>query len=292
MTTMGDWVAETKRMAYGSLAEQMNIVSAAGTAGQDTLELELSVDGVSPGTVVCSGLSTWWVKGVNPATNTLHVVPGYEGSPVQAVQIGDFVTIRPRVTDWYVFNTINSIIKQLSSPTMGLYQIAAWYSDVDWQWDTYPIPTEAIWMTDLLRVRAKYPMSTDQWYTLKPSQYQVQRDNARVRVLSQLPINSQLQFVYKMPFVAATSLADDAATDLGFPEEMMDIPPLGAVSYLLRTTESRRGQVQVQGDPRRAGEVQAGSNLSAAREFDRLFKMRVNDEAARLIAHTNIWQGV
>ncbi len=292
MTTMADWVAETKRMAYGSLAEQMNLVSANGTAGQDTLELELSVEGVSPGTVVSSGLNTWWVKGVNPATNTLHVVPGYEGSPMGAVQIGDFVTIRPRVTDWYVFNTLNSVIKQLSSPQNGLYQLAAWYSDIDTEWNTYTIPVEARWMMGLVRVRAKYPWSSDQWYTLKPSEYQIQRDNAIIKVLTSIVSNSQLQFVYKSPFVAATALADDAATDLGFPEEMMDIPPLGAAAYLLRTTEARRNQVQVQGDARRASEVQGGSNISAAREFDRIFRMRVNDEAGRLVTQTSIFRGV
>lgn len=292
MTTMADWIAETKRMAYGSLSEQMNLVSATGTAGQDTLELELSVEGVSPGTIVSSGLNTWWVKGVNPATNTLHVVPGYEGSPMGAVAIGDFVTIRPRVTDWYVFKTINSVIKQLSAPTNGLYQMAAWYADIDPEWNTYTIPESARWMMGLVRVRARYPWSSDQWYTLKPSEYQLQRDSALVKVLTPIVSNSQLQFVYKSPFVAATALDDDAAVDLGFPEEMMDIPPLGAVATLLRTTESRRGQVQVQGDPRRAAEVVAGSNSSASREFDRMFRVRVNEEASRLVTQTSIFRGV
>lgn len=292
MTTVADWIAEAKRMAYGSLAEQMNLVSANGTAGQDTLELELSVDGVSPGTVVCSGLNTWWVKGVNPATNTLHVVPGYEGSPMGPVAIGDFVTIRPRVTDFYVFTVLNNVIKQLSSPRNGLYQIAAWYADIDTQWNTYTIPEAARWMTGLLRVRARYPSSSDQWFDLKPSEYQLQRDNAVVKITTSIVSNSQLQFVYKAPFVTANDVTDDVDDDLGFPAEMVDIPPIGAVATLLRTTESRRNQIQVQGDPRRAGEVTPGSNLSAAREFDRLFRTRVDEEAARLVNQTSIFRGV
>lgn len=289
---MADWVAETKRMAYGSLADQMNLIAANAAAGATSLQMELSVDGVSPGTLVCSGLNTWWVKGVNPATNTLHVVPGYEGSPQSAVAIGDFVTIRPRVTDWYVFKTLNSVIKSLSSPSNGLYQLAAWYANIDTLWNTYPLPTEAIWMMNLVRVRARYPWSSDQWFTLRPSDYELQRDSGVVKLHIALAANSQLQFVYKSPFVAGTALDDDCATDLGFPEEMMDIPPLGAVATLLRTTESRRGQVQVQGDPRRASEVNAGSNVSASREFDRLFRQRVNEEAARLTTQQPIFRGV
>ena len=292
MTTMADWVAETKRLAYGSLAEQMNIVSGTYTAGDEVLELELSTEGVAPGTIVSSGLNTWWVKGVNPTTNTLYVVPNYEGSPGGNAAIGDMVTIRPRATDWFVFTTLNRVIKQMSSPQNGLYQIADWNATVDLEWDTYTIPTEAIWMMNLLRVRAKYIGSTDQWQTLKPSQYQLQRDNAVVRILVPIMAGSELQFVYKSPFVAATALTDDAATVMGFPLEMLDIPPLGAAAAILRTTEGTRNQLKIQGDPRRASEVTSGSNMQIAREFDRIFKDRVDEEAARLMTQTSLYRGV
>lgn len=292
MPTMADLIADTKRMAYGSLAEQMNLISANAAAGATTLELELSVDGISPGTVVCSGLNTWWVKGVNAATNTLYVVPGYEGSPQAAVSIGDFITIRPRVTDWYLFSTLNDVIRSLSSPTNGLYRVDTWESVVDITYQTYEIPVEARSMVSLLRVRARYGSTLDKWMDLSNYRFQIQPDNNTVRLTADVDSNSRLQFVYAAPFTAATALDDDVVTDLGLSESMVDIPPLGAVTTLLRTTEARRGQVSVQGDPRRGAEVQAGANMSAAREFAREFRARVDDEYARLTRQYSIFRGM
>jgi hypothetical protein len=92
-----------------------------------------------------------------------------------------------------------------------------------------------------------------------------------------------VQFDYKAPFKPATGMTDDVVTDMGLAESMVDIPVLGAGAKLLRTTEYRRGQIHAQGDPRRAEEVQAGQNSSAARELERDFKQRIADEHIRLV---------
>jgi hypothetical protein len=73
---------------------------------------------------------------------------------------------------------------------------------------------------------------------------------------------------------------------------MLDIPPLGAAATLLKTTDSRRNQIGVQGDARRAGEVGSGANLSSAAMMDRDYKGRVQDEYARLIQRFPIFKGV
>jgi hypothetical protein len=57
---------------------------------------------------------------------------------------------------------------------------------------------------------------------------------------------------------------------------------------LLRTTESRRGQIQAQGDPRRAGEVPPGTNSSMAARIDREYSNRVREEYARLVQRVSI----
>ena len=78
-------------------------------------------------------------------------------------------------------------------------------------------------------------------------------------------------------------------TTVGLSDTMIDIPPLGAVPTLLRTTESTRLQVKAQGDTRRAGEVPATSNLSAANAFNRDFLARVGQERLRLNSY-NPWK--
>ena len=73
---------------------------------------------------------------------------------------------------------------------------------------------------------------------------------------------------------------------------MLDIPPLGAAASLLRTTDARRNQITAQGDARRAAEVPSSVNLSTASVLDREYKMRVQDEYARLIQRLPIFKGV
>jgi hypothetical protein len=64
---------------------------------------------------------------------------------------------------------------------------------------------------------------------------------------------------------------------------MLDIPPLGAYSTLLMTTDSSRNQIQTQGDARRANEVAAGSNNRAGLFVDEQYRSRVSEEVIRLI---------
>ena len=69
---------------------------------------------------------------------------------------------------------------------------------------------------------------------------------------------------------------------------MVDIPPLGAYASLMRTTESRRNQVQMQGDARRAQEVSSGANVNMYARIERDYKTRINEELARLTQRNSI----
>jgi hypothetical protein len=72
---------------------------------------------------------------------------------------------------------------------------------------------------------------------------------------------------------------------------MLDIPPLGAASNLLRTTESRRTQISSQGDTRRPDEVPVSSNSSIASQLDRQYRDRVQEEMIRLVNRIPIYRG-
>lgn len=292
MTTMAELVADTKRKVYGSLPEQINLISANAVAGATTIELEMSVEGISPGTLVSSGLNVWFVRGVNANTNTLTVIPGYEGSPQAAVQIGDFVYIRPRSTDWSVFNEVNSAIRSMSSPHNGLFRIATFQLDIDTTWQTYEVPTEAAGMVSIISIKVLVPASEDTWITIPDRYYRWQPDEGLIRLLYNVPAGSSLIVSYRAPFTVATALTDDAEADLGLAPTMLDIPPLGAAAALLRTNEARRGQLGVQTDPRRAEEVQRGANGTASMMFDQQFRDRVGEEHVRLIQRTGIYRGI
>ena len=292
MTTLKDMVAESRRMAYGSMSEQINLVATEYTAGADELYLELDVSGITPGMVLSSGLNVWYVKGIEAAEKLVYVIPGYDNAPGGVAAVNDFVYIKPKVTEWFMFDEMGKEITRLSSPDVGLYKIASWEVEADPTWQTYEIPSTAFDMAGLLRVRYRVPGSEDVWIDIPEKSYRVQftdsQSSSYVRLLRNIPSGTDVKFIYKGPFTAPTSLSDDPVADCGLTPTMVDIPPLGVLGALLRTTESRRGQVQTQGDSRRAGEVPPGTNSSMAARIDREYSNRVREEYARLVQRVSI----
>lgn len=286
MTTIRSMVADTKRMAYGSMSEQINLIAQPYTAGGTELYLDMDVSGITPGMVISGNLNVWYVRSIDVPTNLVYVIPGYDNSPTRAMSVGEFVFIKPRVTDWYMFESLNQEILRLSTPEHGLYQIKSWDADVDPTWQTYEIPTAAFDMVGLLRVRYRMPGSQDVWLDIPEKAYRVQINDTQgksyIRLLRNIPSGTEVRFLYKAPFSQAEELDDNAITVCGLSETMVDIPTLGVLGTLLRTTESRRGQVQTQGDARRAGEVVAGSNIQIASRIEKDHQMRIWEEAARL----------
>ena len=294
MATVGDLVADVRRRVYGSMTENVNLVQTSASAGQTSLQLELGVDGIQKGMLISSGLNVWFVKGVYSTDNTVFVIPGYDNSPQDAVAAGDMVYVRPRMTDWYAFNAINDQLRSLSSPDAGLYRIGTWVADVDPTYQTYVVPQAALTMTNIIRVRWRWPGTTDVWTDMAPRHYRWNYSTVQnvVRLLISIPSGTEIEFTYKAPFTLATSLADDPVADCGLSDSMLDIPSLGAAVELLQTTESRRTQITAQGDSRRPEEVPVSSNSSIAGQLQRMYKSRVQEEMSRLVTRIPIYRGV
>lgn len=291
MTTMRDMVADARRMAYGSLHDQINLIAAPAAAGARTITVQLDVTGITYGMTLSSGLNVWYVTDVDATTNSISVIPGYDNAPLEAVATDDFLFIKPRVTDWFVFNAINEEIVKMSSPDAGLYKIGSWAVAVDPTYQTYEIPAliDDV-LIGLLRVRYRVPGTTDVWMDIPSKSYRVQinEGTSYIRMLRNIPSGTDIEFLYKAQFTKAATLDDDPVVDCGLTETMLDIPPLGALSSLLRATDSRRNQVQQQGDARRAGEVSSGSNLATMQTVDREYRARIQQEYARLTQRVSL----
>lgn len=284
MTTIGDLVADARRTAYGSMSEQINVIDANALAGATTLVMRLDITGITPGTILSSGLNVWFVTGTDVAVKEVYVIPGYDNAPQGAVTDGDIVYIKSRATAWYIFSTMCDVIRSLSAPANGLFKVGEWTDTADAQYQTYSVPVAAQGALGILGARVLVPGTNDTWLDIPKKAILWQPSVDLIRITRALPAGSSIEFRYKAPFSIPTGLASDAIVDVGLTESMLDIPPLGVVVSLLRTTESRRGQVQTQGDSRRAMEVAAGANITAAREFERDYKSRIGDEYTRLIA--------
>jgi len=291
MTTMNDLIFDVKRTAYAGLPEKVNLVSASANAGATTLTLELDINGITEGSIISSGLNVWYVKGALSNTNQVFVIPGYDNSPQSSVAPGDMVYVRPTVTHWRIFNSLNDEIRRLSSPAVGLYSLQYWTVESDPTYQTYPVPASAT-VTDIARVRFRMPGTTDVWGDLPNSAYRYDKVNGLVQLLRMVPSGTDVQFIYKAPFVAATSIDDDVQTVCKLSSTMNDIPVLGVVMGLMQTTETRRNTTQIQGDTRRAAEVGAGANANAASMMRREYNERVTEEYARLTSSLPIFKGI
>ena len=291
MTTMSDMVAEVRRLTYGTLTEQLNLVKKDYAPNQTEIFLDMDTSQIQPGMILSSNLNVWYVRTVNSGSRSVRVIPGYDNAPKVGGAAGDFVYIRPRMTEWYAFSQLNNQFRLLSSPGRGLYKTATWYAPINSTYQTYDIPAEALNMVGLARVRYRLPGTPDVWYELQNKAYRVMDD--KVQLLYNVPTGgSELEFTYRAPFTPATALEDNVHDVVGLTDSQLDIPPLGVAIGLVRTTESRRNQVQTQTDARRGAEVPNEANVMDATRMERVYAARVNEEYARQLRDHPILMGI
>ena len=290
MTTMSDMVAEVRRLTYGTLTEQLNIIKSDYAPNQSEIFLDMDTSQIQPGVILSSGLNVWYVRTVNNGSRSVRVISGYDNAPKQGGKAGDFVYIRPRMTEWYAFSQLNNQFRTLSSPGAGLYRIGKWTSPVVSTYQTYPFP-EDVQVDGIVRIRYRLPGTPDVWYEIDNKAYRVYDD--KVQLLYNIPTGgSEMEFSYRAPYGKAELLTDDVLEVVGLPESAHDIPPLGVAVGLLRTTESRRNQVQTQTDARRAEEVAATANNTDAGRLERTYNRRVDEEYARFVSKHPIAVGI
>jgi hypothetical protein len=282
---MGDSIRETRNLVYGSMAEQINLLADPYVAGSDRLDFKLDVAGITPGMVLASGLNVWYVTEVAPATKTVYVVPNYDGARSAQLSSGEVVYVRPRATDWMLFNEVNRVIVQMSSRTSGLYsEVAEHVQNRFGNWGSYELQTTEFDSIVAVRARSPWGYSTGGWQRLGDKDWRFNKHDNQLRIInSQFSWVNDIEVLLRKRFRPATDLLTDLVLGCGLGETMQDIPALGAAAGLLLTTEGRRHQVSAQSDPRKAAEVMQGSNSSAAREMRRRYEQRIDDEAIRLV---------
>ena len=288
--TMSQMVGEVRRLTYGTLTEQLNLIAKDYTPMQTEIFLDMDCTQIQAGMILSSNLNVWYVRTVNTAARSVFVIPGYDNAPKVGGSAGDFVYIRPRMTEWYAFSSLNNQFKALSSPNRGLYRVAKWFTPINPTYQTYLVPEEAKDMVNLSRVRYRLPGTPDVWYEIQNKSYRWMED--KIQLLFQVPTSGELEFLYRAPYKPATSLEDDVLEVCGVQDTAQDIPPLGVAVSLLRTTESRRNQVQSQVDPRRSMEVPAEANYADATRLERAYTQRINEEYTRQLNTAPILMGI
>lgn len=288
MSTISSLVASVRSRLQGTMTDQLSTLAENYTPNQGTITLTYGVPNMPPGQLVCVGLNTYHVITANTDGTVLTVIPSADGGPDEAKGIGSVVRVRPRLTDFAIFRELSSEILSLSSTDSGIFAVRSWVVPTSIPWQTYEVP-DAIndaGVSNVLSVRYRRHGSEDRWIDVPGRRWVLQPaadTGPVVKANHDIPAGTDVQITVAGNFRAPTGLTDTTEA-IGLLDSQVEIPELGASASLVLSHETRIQQPQSQGDPRRATELQAGANAQAAREWRRVQKEKVNQEAARLRA--------
>lgn len=285
MTLASDLVADTRRHLEADSREELNRLTSNIDAITDTLTFEFTPGSIVAGAWLAIDLEILYVWSV--AGQDATVGRGMVGSTPAAHAAGALITVNPRVSDYAIFNALNSDITSLSSPVNGLYAISTYDFTGNAVILGYDLPVTGL--IGVLDVRYQDFGPELSWPRLR--RWNLQRDAET----SNFPSGRAL-FFYEgllpgrtVHVTVATELTTLAAmtsnlTTTGLPATAYDIPPLGAAARVLAGRESRRSSVDAQPEPRSAAEVPPGTARGAAANLLALRNLRVREELARLHA--------
>ena len=275
------WLCDgVRRMLSQNLNDELTFTAAPYTPGDTTLSLTEVPRRVGPGSILSWHDNTLYVRSVSSSSAAVEVIGGYDGGPGSPMLAGTPVRVNPRFTDYTLFEQVSAVIGSLSSPVNGLYSTATqtvtgMHSD-----DFYPVPVEiADTVLKVLRVESRLDGSHD-WIRSVNWQASLTQGNQFVRIFSDAV---QHQITYAVKITKPVAFTDDAVVDCGMTDSMLDLPVLGAAAVLMQGQEARRVNQRAQGDPRRSEDVPITGAISTARELQRMFRDRLDEEYAKIV---------
>ena len=288
MTTARQLVEATKRHLYSGASDELNRLNGSITDSATSLTIELSSTGIARGSVLAIDLEEMYVWSVSGVSVTVQ--RGWSGSTAAAHADDAIVTVRPRFSDFRIFEAINSDIDDLSSPTNGLFQVE--YVDL-----TYSSATQAYDLTSVtnmigepIEVLARASGSSKYWPRIRRWRFNSDQEAADFASGKSISLyeagytGNDIRVFYKAPFTRLTALADNVETVTGLPATAVDIPPLGAAEILLAGRPVKRSFTESQGETRRAEEVGVGDMLNSPSALRQRRRNRIIAESARLRA--------
>lgn len=288
---VSDWVDDAREILAPSVVDQVNWLAEEFTPGDLTLRCEEDVTSIVAGTVVTFGLNTAYVRQVNPTNKELVIEPGWAGSPVVACETRTLVRTRPLVYTHRIFNAINAVLSELTSPLVGIFGVDE--LDIDFT------PTQTVYdmagadgVSRILSVRfGDVTDPLDMWPEVPWDGWKHQQSSPSTSFPSgnsltlsySIPTGSTVKVLYARDLVPADSLEMDCEITL-LPQSAYDIPGLGAAARLATSGEWRRSMLSGQPDTRRSDEVPTGALATGARMLQARYSQRVEQEAARFIS--------
>jgi hypothetical protein len=286
-TTLGQWIGMVRDHLEGDSTEEANQLDGDYTASSGTITLRHNLGNIAEGATISIGTNTLRVMGVNTLTKTATVAGGMRGSMDTSASDGSMVLVNPRFTDYQIMREINNHLGVLSSPEVGLYQVASVELPVTTVTEGYDLAGLTGFIKPLDVRRQTYGPSMA-WPSIESTWWDVYEtapsDFASGRALRVRGVDNGLniQLIYSKEF---DGIAADTATlvsTTGIPDTAEDIPPLGAAISLMAGREVARNNLRAQGSSRRADEVPPGAIGRSYQGLVAWWQTRVVQELSRL----------
>lgn len=287
--TANDLIEETRRHLFSGQEEQVNILAADLDATTTNFTTVLQLKSITEGAIISIGLEEIRVFTTDGQNTVTLCQRGVNGSFAAAHTTGALVTVRPKFSQFRIFNAINEELADLSSPSNGMYQVVTADITYNAAIQGYDIPGA----TDVIRVlEARFTVPGPSRNYPEITRYSLQRNMNTVtfpsgfvfdvyqRGFPGLPIRLRYASSYS-PFL---TLADDVTQVAGLQQSARDIPPLGAAIRLVLPREVKRNFTEAGVEPRRADEVPAMSVMRSVAGLQALRIARIRAEVAALNA--------
>lgn len=284
MTTAAQILERASRQMLSGTVEERNKLSLGINASATSLATVYDLKGLRDGVTLEIGTEQMYVWTSNPATKTLIVERGFNGTTPASHATDDIITLKPRFPKQQMFDSLNAEIDDLSSPAHGLFRVVTadlTYNGSDRQIDLAGAGT----VLDLIDVRLRY--LADDYPVIR--NVRLQRSlptsdfpSGTAIVFDEPIMAGTLRVTYKAPFVRLSALTDDVTSNGFVPTTCDDILELGVILRMMNGREIKRNFIESQGDTRRSDEVPPGAMRDSITNLVRLRRERIVAEAARL----------
>lgn len=281
-----DVIEEVNRLLLSGQREELNKLSGAILDNTETITLKFDLGGIKAGALIDIDLETMRVWMIDESSKTATLQRGMNGTTATAHSDGALVYVNPRMSRAAIFKALNDEIRALSS--VELYQMGEVefnYSSVQSEYDL----TGASFLNiiDVYDVRQKRIGADQRWMPLDNWRYAKNSDPDSFASGSSLFIpagvpGQKVRVLVRAEFTPLGAGTDDIATVAGIPEEMQDILSMGVLMRLGPVREIKRNFTEVQGNARRADEVQTGAVQQSFASVRQMRADRIAQEQWRL----------
>lgn len=222
------------------------------------------------------------------ASASVTVLRGFLGSTAAAHTSGTYVKVDPEFFDYVLLTHLNGELSDLCSPANGLFQASSVDITYTAARDGYDL-TSTTTVEDILDMRYSKPDARKRW---PQAEGQLARGMPTTDFASGNAIliteggfvGQSIRVFYKAPYGTVSATTDTLEVTAGMHTQAVDIPAVGVAIRVTAGREVARNFLSAQSDTRRADEVPAGAQNSAAAGMRQLRQSRIQAEAARLAA--------